>query len=502
MKYPILGAAALTLAIPAQGFAGADDNSLTVAFPRELETLDTYQNSSREGVVLSRHVWDGLVYRDPETGEYVGNLATSWAWVDDITLEFKLREGVTFHNGEPFNADDVVFTMNYVADPANGVNPQRNVAWIKGAEKVDDFTVRILLDEPFPAALEFLSGPVVIYPDQYFAEAGAAGMATAPIGTGPYKLGEYKQGERLVLERFGDYFADSPKGVPSIDTIIWRTIPEDNTQLAEMMSGGVEWIWQIPADQAERMASMDQFVVANEATMRIGYLGFDASDRYGDTPFDDVRVRQAVAHAINRQSIVENLLKGASTVVNSACFPSQFGCDTNVPTYDYNPEKARALLAEAGYPDGFETPFAAYRDRDYAEAMMGDLAAVGISTTLEYNQYAALRDKVQAGEVPFVFMTWGSYSINDVSAITSNFFKGGADDYARDPEVIAALQEGDTVTDLEARKSAYSRALNRIAEQVYWLPLFSYNANYIFSSGLNFTPTPDEVPTFYNASWK
>ncbi|MBE9476350.1 MAG: ABC transporter substrate-binding protein [Proteobacteria bacterium] len=503
MKHILLAAmiAHSALSITPAMASGADNN-LTVAFPRELESLDAYQNSSRGGVILARHIWDGLMYRDPASGKYVGNLATEWRWVDDKTLEFNLREGVKFHNGEAFNADDVVFTMNYIADPANAVKPQRNASWIAGAEKVDDFTVRILLKEPFPAAFEYLAGPVVIYPNEYFSEVGTEGMGTAPIGTGPYKVTGQKQGERIDLKRYADYHSDSPKGKASIEEITWRFIPETNTQFAELISGGVDWIWQVPADQAERFKTLGDFVVSNESTMRIGYIGFDASDRYGDTPFDDVRVRRAVAHAIDRQGIVDSLLKGASIVVNSACFPSQFGCEQDIPTYDFNPEKARELLTEAGYADGFETPFAAYRNRDYAEVMMANLSNVGITTSLNYLKYAALRDKVQNGEIPFQFMTWGSFSINDVSAITSNFFKGGKDDYARDPQIIEWLTEADSITDAARREELYSMALKRIAEQVYWLPLFSYNTNYIYGAGLEFTPTSDEIPRFFNASWK
>lgn len=141
--------AALTLgalsALAAPALADKANDTLSVAFTKELENVDSYFNSSREGVVLQRAVWDGLIYRDPTTNEYVGNLATSWEWIDDTTIEFKLREGVTFHNGEPFNADDVVFTVNFVAKEENGVKTQRNVNWMKSAEKVDDYTVRILL---------------------------------------------------------------------------------------------------------------------------------------------------------------------------------------------------------------------------------------------------------------------------------------------------------------------------------------------------------------------
>lgn len=174
----------------ASGAAMAEkaSDTLRVAFTKELENVDSYFNSSREGVVLQRAVWDGLIYRDPITNEYKGNLATSWEWIDDTTLEFKLREGVTFHNGEPFNADDVVYTVNFVAKEENGVKTQRNVNWMKSAEKVDDYTVRIRLKEKFPAAIEFLSGPVSIYPNEYYAEVGPSGMGLKPVGTGPYKV--------------------------------------------------------------------------------------------------------------------------------------------------------------------------------------------------------------------------------------------------------------------------------------------------------------------------
>ena len=171
-----LAAAVLMASVAMPVLADKASETLNVAFTKELENVDSYFNSSREGVVLQRAIWDGLIYRNPETNEYVGNLATSWEWIDDTTLEFKLREGVTFHNGEAFNADDVVFTVNFVANEENGVKTQRNVNWMKSAEKIDDYTVRIHLKEKFPAAIEFLSGPVSMYPNEYYAEAGPSGM--------------------------------------------------------------------------------------------------------------------------------------------------------------------------------------------------------------------------------------------------------------------------------------------------------------------------------------
>lgn len=483
-------------------FAGKADDTLRVALPREMDTLDIYANAAREGVIMSRMIWDGLFYRDPESGEYIPNLATSFRWKDDKTMLLQIRDGITFHNGEVFDADDVVYTLNWIANPENGVKQQRNVNWIDKAEKLSDNEVQIKLKKPFPAALEYLSGSIVIYPNEYFAKVGPEEMGKAPVGTGPYKVTEVVPGKQVTFEKYEGYHASSPKGQPSIGKVVVRMIPEKNTQMAEMLAGNLDWIWQIPADQAEKLGKMDNITVDNASTMRIGYLGFDASARHSENPMNNVLVRKAVAHAINRQGIVDALLKGASEVVHAACFPSQFGCTGDVVQYDYNPDKARELLAEAGYKDGFTTPFYAYRNRDYAEAMINDLAAVGIKTDLVYLKYAAVRDKIHAGEVPFSFMTWGSYSINDVSAITSTFFDHGKDDYARDPDVKKWLDIADNSTDPKVRIENYTKALQKIAEEVYWLPLWSYNAYYVYSSDLEFTPTSDEIPRFFRAKWK
>lgn len=474
--------------------------TLNVAFTKELENVDSYFNSSREGVVLQRAVWDGLIYRDPKTNEYVGNLATSWEWIDDTTLEFKLREGVTFHNGEPFNADDVVFTVNYVADEKNGVKTQRNVNWMKSAEKIDDYTVRILLKDKFPAAIEFLSGPVSMYPNEYYAEVGPSGMGLKPVGTGPFKVTSVVPGQHFVLEANKNYH-DSPKGKPKIEKVDIRTIPDVNTQMAELFSGSLDLIWQVPADQANKLAQMDQFTVANESTMRVGYLQMDAAGRAGDHPFTNKLVRQAVNYAINRQELVDALLQGASKVVYSPCFPSQFGCVQDVTEYEYDPEKAKALLAEAGYPDGFTIDFYAYRDRQYAEAITSYLNAVGIKTNFNMLQYSALREINMKGEVAISFQTWGSYSINDASAIVSQFFKHGALDSARDDEVLQWLNVADSATDPQVRIDNYRKAIQKITAEAYWAPMFTYNTNYVFRGDVSYTPTPDEVLRFVDMSW-
>lgn len=482
--------------------AGKKDDTLNISWVQGLESLDIYFSTAREMIPMSKLLFDTLIDRSP-SGEFVPLLATSFKYLDDKTLEFELRQDVTFHDGSHFTADDAVYTLNWVADPKNGVLHQENVNWIDNVEKTGDHTVRIHMKRPFPAALEYLAGPLPIYPKGYYEEVGPEGMGSKPVGSGPYKLAEMTPGAEIKLVRNPDYFEGGPKRKPEIGAIAVRTVPELNTQLVELISGQTDWIWRVPNDQAEKLADRGGLTVVSESTMRIGYIQFDAVGKAKkDSPLTKLKVRQAISYAINREAIAENLVGGSSDVVNAFCHPVQFGCTDDLPHYEYDPQKARSLLADAGYGDGFDIELHAYRDRRFAEAVMSDLEAVGIRPTLSYMNYATLRDLVDEGKVSMNFMTWGSNSIADVSAITPHFFTGGPADYAEDEEVKRLLDDAELIVDGEARLSLYQKALSRIAEQAYMLPLFTYPVNYAYSSDLDFTPTSDEIPQFYSAKWK
>jgi peptide/nickel transport system substrate-binding protein len=494
-------AAVLLAAVPAQ--AGKSNDTLNIALSKAIENYDQYFNTAREGIVFARQVWDTLLDRDPRSGEYKPLLAKSFRWIDPLTLEFQLREDVVFHDGAKFGADDVAFTLNFVSDPANKVLTQENVSWIKTVEKTGPYAVLIHLKAPFPAALEYLAGPLPIYPHEYYAKAGPQGMSRQPVGSGPYKVTAAEPGKSFTLVKNEAYFKESPKGQPRIGKIVERTIPEVPTQVAEILTGQMDWLWTVPADQAEKLRQMPNLTVKSAETMRIGYIGFDAAGRAGDTPMKNRKVREAIAHAVDRESMVKNLVRGESHVVDAACFRSQFGCtEDGVKHYDYDPALAKKLLAEAGYPDGFDIDIYGYRERPWIEAIIGYLRAVGVRAKLSYLEYAALRDKNWTGATPLFYMTWGSNSVNDVSAIIGNFFKGSPDDFARDETLKKLIETGDTSVDPEVRKTNYKQALQRIADEVYWVPMFSYVSNYAFTSDLEFTPDADEVPRFYSAHWK
>jgi peptide/nickel transport system substrate-binding protein len=511
MKNWILPAVALAITAgiaSGPAFAGKADDTLNWATDREVAVIDPYYNNTRELVVMGHLGWDTLLFRNLDTGEYEPLLATGWEWIDNVTMELELREGVVFHDGTSFGSEDVVYTVNHVAAEDSGVLTPANVNWMASAEALGPYKVRLNLSKPFPAGLAYLAGAVFMVPEGHYdnAPAGADGKkdygAVAPVGTGPYKFAEVKAGEYVLWAKNENYMTGTAKGTPSIGNIRFRTIKESNTQIAEILTGGLDWIWDVPKEQAERLNDMGTVTVENAKTMRVSYMAFDVDGDSGQTFFTDQRVRAAVAHAINRESIARNLVGPASVVINSACHPDQFGCTQDVTKWDYDPAKAKALLAEAGYPDGFEFDIYAYRQREFTEAVIGDLANVGIKANLTFLQYRALRDLVWKGTTPINHMTWGSNSIPDVSAITSHFFSGGRDDPAKDPEVIAWLAEGDSSTDPAAREAAYKKALERISAEVYWLPMFTYAKYYVYAKDLDFKTTSDEIPRFYAAKWR
>ncbi|MDW6003906.1 ABC transporter substrate-binding protein [Vibrio mangrovi] len=493
-----------SLTLASSALAGKFDDTLVYASNSWPENISPYHNNLREGVILGHLAWDTLVYRDPDSGKYLPMLATDWTWKDDTHLVFNLRQGVRFQNGDPLTADDVAFTFNYVLTPESKVVTLQNVNWIRQVRKLDQYTVEFELKKPFPAALEYLAGPLPVYPEKYFKKVGLAGFDKAPIGTGPYKIVKVISGQEVDLERNVDYFSDSPIGQPKIKKLKFVLIPDQDTRLAQLMTGQVDWIWRVPSDQAEQLKSMPNISVLSSETMRVGYLSLNSrgTDRE-DSPFKKLKVREAVNYALDRKVLADQLVRGGSRPLYTPCFPEQFGCEDDAAVkYPYNPEKARSLLAEAGYPYGFSTDIYAYRDRDYAEAVIGYLHQIGIQAKLHYMTYAALRDELRAGHVPMSFQTWGSYSINDASAIISIYFKGGADDQDRDTQVKQWLETADNSVDPKVRQDYYQKAIHQITQEAYWAPMFSYTSNYAFTSDLNFKAYPDELPRFWEASWK
>lgn len=483
--------------------AAKKDDTLRLAYDQAPESVDPYFNNVRIGVIIAANVWDTLLYRDPLTNEYKGQLAKSWTQIDDKTMEFELREGVKFHNGETFDADSVVYTLNFVADPANKAVTQQNVRWIDKVEKLGPYKIRLTTKEPFPGAKEYLSTTVAIHPAKYYQEVGPKGMNAKPVGSGPYKVTDYQPGKSITLEKFDDYFKDSPKAQPKIGKVVIRFIPDRQTQMAEVISGGEDFIMNVPKDQAEQLQNMPNLQVLSGNTMRIAFMQMNIMDGTPAPQLKDLRVRQAINHAIDRDAIIKNIVGEGAKILNTICTPSQTGCtEEGATTYKYDPALAKKLLAEAGFPNGFDVDILAYRERNQTEAIISYLQAVGIKARLNFLQYAAMRDMSRANKASLTHQTWGSNLVNDVSASTPVYFAFGGDDMTRDPEVRGLLDLGDKTIDPAARNAAYKKALDLISERAYAVPLWSLPVYYVANKEVSFKAYPDELVRLWDMSWK
>jgi peptide/nickel transport system substrate-binding protein len=208
--------------VTAQAQKSAD--TLRVVWRDALPNVDPYFNNARTGLIVAHQAFDTLLYRDPETLRLKPLLARSWKWVDDLTLEFELRPGLKFHNGDPVTAADVVYTYNTVSSPETRVSVPSNFVWIDQAEQTGELTVRVKLKRVFPAAVEYVAMVLPIWPKAYRERVGAEAYAKEPVGAGPYRITRVDGVREIDLERFDDYYADSPKGRPAIRRIAIKEV--------------------------------------------------------------------------------------------------------------------------------------------------------------------------------------------------------------------------------------------------------------------------------------
>jgi peptide/nickel transport system substrate-binding protein len=483
-------------------FAGKKDNSIRFASSSVLDNADPYFSNTVIAGILSDWVWDNLIYRDPRTGDFKPQLATAWKWIDDKTLEFELRRGVKWHNGAAFDADDVVYTVNFIANPANHVPSGLFNAWLDHAEKVDQYKVRIVSKQPsFAPAIGQIAENITPYPHEYYAKVGPQGMNARPIGSGPFRVVEHAFGKYIRMERNPDYYKDSPKSVPRVDKFEMRFIPDMQTQIAEMLTGSLDIIWNVDRDQAEQLRMAPNLQVVPGDSGQIAHLQLNSSDTSPAPPLRDIRVRKAIMHAIDRDTMVKSIVGEGARVMHTFCYPSSFGCtDEAAPRYAYDPAKAKQLLADAGFPNGFDIDIYAYRDRPNLEAIINYLRAVGIRANLRFVQPAVTTDAIRAGKVAMVYRNSGS-ARQDVSQPMFALFGGGPTDMNHDLELRDLIDRGNTSLDPTVREALYAKALALIQERAYDLPLYTLPTYYVAAKDLVFTTYPGEMH-FWEMSWK
>jgi peptide/nickel transport system substrate-binding protein len=491
------------------GFALADkaDDTVVIAFAREVTGLDYNQEVPTEYIMVGDLIDDSLFYVEPEGLTYAPSLALDSTLVDDLTVDVNLRQDAKFHDGSLMTADDVVYTFNYIKDDTENARHAKISDWLASIEKTGEFSVRFNLSYPYANFYNDLYR-VKIRKEGIMGEPGAydsSAQITTNNGLGPYKVKSFEPGVELVLERNEDYF-DGPKGKPAIKNMVIRSIPDEGTQQAELMSGGIHWMYNVGRDVGEAVARSGQAQFTLGPSLRVGFLVLDAGGYTGkDNPVTKLEVRRAMNHAINRPQIAEILVGGSAEAIDTACNPVVFGCTQDVMKYEYDPEKAKALLAEAGYPNGFDLELWSYRDKDIAEAIAADLGKVGINVQLRHVKLASLNQARADRQIRAYFGTWGSTASPDTATIANIHWRDPNDgdrNLSGDPRTTELMIGAEQTLDPEKRKALYKEGLQLIAEQAYWVPLHTYSEGVLLSNDINFVADKDGYPRLWNMTWK
>ncbi len=454
----------MLLGLAPSAYAADPPGELRVAIPWTPENLDPSMNLSSIRAQVGMSIFDSLVGRDPEN-RIVPELAESWKLVDDNTWQFRLRKRIVFHDGEPFNAEAVRFTVQRVLDP-NQKSPNRaNIAEISKIEVVDDFTVRLITRQPYAALLNRLID-FPILPPTYIAEKGDQNFAARPVGTGPFRFVELVRDDRMVVEAFDGHW----RGAPKIRRIIFRPIPEPFTRVAALRNGEVDLITNVPPNLARELERVSGIKVSRVPSTWIIYLGLNAFKK----PLSDVRVRQALNYATDVDAIIKNVLEGNGRRTPGPFTPLMFGYDPNVKGYSYDPAKAKRLLAEAGYPDGLEitldSPDGRYQgDKEIAEALAGQWQKTGFKPKVQVAEWGAYFKRYLGKQFPDAYLLGLGGPMQDVDELYNLVSSKGRGLYYKYEKVDMLFDAGRSTMDPAKRRRIYSDLGKAMVEDATWV---------------------------------
>jgi peptide/nickel transport system substrate-binding protein len=427
-----LAACAAPGALPAAGeqpaaapAAEGPGGRLTIGLTTNIATVEVPYAPERQSNNAAQTLYDTLVFPEAD-GTYSPLLAESWEVSDDgTTYTFTLRQGVTFHNGEPFNADAVVYSWQVYSQPE--VTYASNWTIAENVEKVDDYTVRISTSEPNALLLSYLSGWSMI-PPQHHAEVGLEAFAQAPVGTGPFMFQEWVRGDHLTVVANPNYWRE---GYPKLAEVVFRFMPESATRVAAVQTGEIDIAPRLSAEEAETLRATTDLEVLNYPVDRVYYVAFNNMTTGVGTPIMDVNVRRALAHAVDVDTIIDTIFSGYASRAVGFVNEGNLGYQPTEPVA-YDPDLARQLLADAGYPDGFTIgmacPEAAYPNiNEVCQAIQGFLREVGVNAELELMEANAFWDREANKELPPLFVDSWSLTIGEAY-----------------PRILGALGEGET----------------------------------------------------------
>ena len=499
--------AALCVGAPAAGAA-----SLRLGLAAEVSTLDPHYLNIAPNVAFSSHLFDALVHSDQD-GKLVPGLAISWKPVDATTWEIKLRPGVKFHDGSDFTAEDAVYSLDRPALLKNSPGPFTSYTrQIVGKQVVDAHTLRLKTAAPYgPLPLDLSTIYIVSKKAAQQASTEDFNSGRAVIGTGPFKFASFRPGDSIAVVRNDNYWG--PK--PAWDKVTFRMITNDASRLAALLAGDVDAIENVPTADLARLKSQSSIALAQRTSWRTIFWTLDQgeapsrhiTDKAGkplaNNPLRDLRVRQALSHAINRQALSQRIMEGLAVPASNIVAPGIMGYNAKLKPDAFDVERARKLLAEAGYPNGFAItmhgPKGGYiNDEKVVQATAQFLSRIGVQAKVETLPLSVYFGRARNGEFSMAMLGWGTlaadFGLRTLVGTPNPDTGWGSWNWGKysnktvDELVRSSLSSGD-----EARRADFARqAMAAAMQDAAVIPLHHQSATWAMRRGLKYTARIDE----------
>jgi peptide/nickel transport system substrate-binding protein len=475
---------------------GQQPRSITIDLPNDAATLDPHLQWDTDSYTIYRNIFDNLVTRDG-SGRIVGQIGESWRQVDETTIEFKIRQGVRFHDGSPLTAEDVAFSVRRIIDPAFRSPQLSQFDQVASAEARGADTVILKTKSPYPALLAQLV-KLSIVPKAVVERVGNQAFNQAPVGSGPYKLRTWQRGVSVSLDAVPDYW----RGAPPFASAEFRVVPDVATRVADLQTGRADIVRQLGPDEAVRVKTDAKLQVLAAPTERIGYMFINAQSG----PTQDIRVRRAIAHAIDKKSLIEALLQGYGKEVDVVLTPANFGYIEGIGAPAFDPNRAKSLLREAN-AIGAQLSFLtspAY-DRRLVEALQQMLQEVGFKVDIQMMDHPTFlrRRQGRPDEAGSISLGRWSCACQDADGVIFPLFRSGSiwAKYANadyDKEVDAAR----TTLDEAKRLVHYRRAFEILRDELPGLGLYQDYAIYGARREIRWQPTANEAFFLFDMKWQ
>lgn len=480
---------------PSGGGAGSSGPAeVVIGLDADIRGLEPLRPLDATTTRVLRNVYESLFFRTPE-GRLQPWLAESAEMQGDSWL-IRLRQGIAFHNGEHLDADAVKANLDYILDPAHEAQTRTLLTGVTAVEAVDDHTLRIRTESPNPDLPAQLTDVLIAAPGP-LASGGPDALSAEPAGTGPFKVEAWEKDQRLVLVANPDYW----RGRPAIERVVFRVIPDTQSRLSALLAGEVHLIPGVPPEAMETVRSNSNTRIESVPGRQVIYVGFNLTQ---PGPLQDRRVRQALNHAVDVQKIIDTILNGFATRTAAGLIPVNAAYDPGIEPYPYDPDKARALLAEAGYGQGltldFHAPQGRYlKDYEVAQEIARQLEQVGVRTRLQTREWGSYLDDVRSRRISGLYLLGLSDRYMTGAQLDYLFHGGRTWVTFQDPEVDAAIEAALAETDPERRRQAFTRVQRLVRDYAPWIFLWQQHDVYGVSRRLQWQPRVDQQLFMFDA---